>query len=258
MRGVSLAVLVSVLLAPFAAMAETPAVSLRDAASVPAPASSDDAWRYDSGVGEASEPLSPGKAVLYSLLLPGLGDYKLGNRGRASAFFAVEGVIWISYAVFQTQGSQREDEYQELAVRFAGVTQTGHSEDFYATIREYDNSDIYEADIKDDGRFDLGQVLTADQLEQYFIENRVTDYEAWRWQSNDYRLQYSEVRSSSKTSYRRADYMIAAAAVNRVVSAIVAYASARSMRTDGDVGYRLHLTPAPGGVDVALALTRAF
>ena len=224
------ALIVAAALLPAPARADTTPVSLRDAATTPLPAAHGDAWQYDAGVGAAAEPLSPGKAVLYSLLLPGLGDYKLGNHGRAAVFFAVEGAIWVSYAVFETQGSSREDEYQELAVRFAGVTRTGHSDDFYATIRDYDDSDEYEADVKDDGRFDLGQVLTSAQLEQYFIENRVTDYEPWRWDSLERRLQYSELRSSSKTSYRRADYMFAAAAANRLVSAIFAYSAARGMQ----------------------------
>jgi hypothetical protein len=243
------------LLAPVPARAQTPYL-LRDAASVPAAAPG--GWEYAGEDAGAAAPISPGKAVLYSLLLPGLGDYQLGNRGRAAVFFALEGAIWVSYGVFQAQGGEREEDYEELAVQFAGVSRTGHSDDFYAQLRDYDNSDVYEADIKDEGRFELGQVLTNAQLEQYFIENRVADYEAWRWTSLDRRLQYSEARSSSKTSYRRADYMLAAAAANRVVSAIFAYASARGMHKDAEVGYGLRVTPAAGGVDVRLTLTRAF
>ncbi|HEX5131998.1 MAG TPA: hypothetical protein VFX92_05885 [Candidatus Krumholzibacteria bacterium] len=254
MRG-TLAGLI-ILLLPLTVRAETP--SLRDAASVPAAAGPSSAWEYDGGVGEAAEPISPGKAVLYSLLLPGLGDYQLGHKERASMFFAIEGGIWISYVVFKQQGSGREDEYQQMAVRFAGVDRTGHSDDFYATLREYDNSNVYEADIKDDGRYDLRQVLTADQMEQYFIENRLEDYVPWQWESNDYRLQYSEVRSSSKTAYRRADYMLAAAAANRVASAIVAFASARAANQQSDLGYRLEVSPARAGLDVTFTLTRSF
>jgi hypothetical protein len=209
-------------------------------------------------------PISPARAVLYSLLLPGLGDYQLGNRGRATAFFAAEGVIWISYAVFEVQGGQREDEYQDLAVRFAGVTRTGHSDEFYATLREYDDSGQYEADVKYDGRIELSQDgaypdrIGAAALDRYFVENRLADYEPWQWSSVDRRLQYSEVRSSSKTSYRRADYMLAAAAANRVVSAIVAFAAARDAQNPRDVGYRLDFAPAARGVDVSLTFTRSF
>ena len=235
---------------------------LRDAvvavASSPAPAL---AW--DDGVGDAAAaPISTTRAVLYSLLLPGLGDYKLGNHGRATAFFITEGAIWVSYAAFQVQGNGREDEYQDLAVRFAGVTRTGHSDDFYAKLREYDTSVQYEADVKMDGRIELVggglDEIGADALDRYFLENRLSDYEPWQWSSHDRRLQYSEVRSSSKTAYRRADYMIAAAAANRVVSAIVTYAAGRSAHRVDTVGYRLDVMPVARGVDVAFALTRSF
>jgi hypothetical protein len=210
---------------------------------------------------EAAEPISPTRAVLYSLLLPGLGDYALGNKSRASAFFIAEGVIWISYAVFQVQGHQREDEYQSLAVRFAGVGSTGHSDEFYATIRDYDSSEDYEADVKIEGRFAIGDPagIDPDALDRYFAENRVSDYEPWQWESVERQLQYSEVRSASKTSYRRADYMIAAAAANRLVSAVVAYAAARGARAPREVGYRFDVTPSSaGGLDVSVVLTRSF
>jgi len=211
---------------------------------------------------EQSASISPTKAALYSLLLPGLGDYKLNNKGRATAFFAAEGLIWVSYGVFQVQGHQREDDYQELAVQFAGVSRTGHSDDFYARVREFDNSDQYEADVKNTGREDLFnpndlESINPDALEAYFVENRVSDFEAWKWQSLEKRVQYSETRSASKTSYRRADYMLAAAVANRLVSAVVAYTAAHNVEPQ-KVGYHLDFSPAARGVDVSFALTRNF
>ena len=238
------------------------AISLRDGALAGAAASPRVDWANGADAAESAPAvISPGRAVLYSLLLPGLGDYALGNKGRASAFFIAEGVIWISYVVFEMQGQQREDEYQSLAVLFAGVSRTGLSDEFYATLRDYDASDEYEADVKTDGRFEIGNAAAIDPgaLDRYFVENRVSDYQPWRWESTERRLQYSEVRSSSKTSYRRADYMIAAAAANRVVSAVVAYAAARSANRPHEVGYRVDVSPSPaGGLAVALTLTRSF
>lgn len=252
------ALLVLILYAQTAGAGEL--ISLRDA--VPTTTATTDretAWSGDVDAASGSASISPAKAVLYSLLLPGLGDYKLGNKGRATAFFAAEGVIWISYAAFDTQGHQRETDYEQLAVQFAGVSRTGHSDDFYAKVREFNNSDDYEADVKLAGRQAATGIpdLSANALESYFVDNRVSDFEPWRWQSLDKRLQYSEVRSSSKTSYRRADYMLAAAVANRVVSAIVAYSAARSMEPK-TVGYHLDFTPTARGVDVSLALTRSF
>ena len=237
---------------------------LRDA--VPATTSASElapAWSMEADASDGAEStISPTKAALYSLLLPGLGDYKLNNKGRATAFFAAEGLIWISYGVFQVQGHQREDDYQELAVQFAGVSRTGHSDDFYARVREFDNSDQYEADVKNTGREDLFnpndlESINPDALEAYYTENRVSDFEPWKWQSLEKRVQYSETRSASKTSYRRADYMLAAAVANRLVSAVVAYTAARNLEPQ-KVGYHLDFSPAPRGVDVSFALTRNF
>lgn len=247
-----------------AARAGSP-LTLRDAVpSTTTDASRETAWSDMSEVQGEDAPISPTKAVLYSLLLPGLGDYQLGNKGRASMFFAAEGLIWISYAVFEVQGGQREDEYHSLAARFAGVSDDGHSDEFYAKLRDYDNSDEYEADVKFDGRIELSdnglypERISADALDQYFTDNQIEDYEPWQWSSVDRRLQYSEVRSSSKTSYRRADYMFVAAAANRVVSAIVAFSAARSAEKASEVGYRLDFTPAARGVDLSLTFTRSF
>jgi hypothetical protein len=249
---------------------ETPnagaSLPLRD--SVPTVTTSADhesSWSADAASGDTQDaPISPTKAVLYSLLLPGLGDYQLGNKGRATAFFAAEGVIWISYATFEVQGHQRQDDYEQLAVQFAGVSRTGHSDDFYARVREFDNSDQYEADVKNTGRQELYKAsgynlesINPDALENYFVANRVSDYEPWTWQSLDKRIQYSETRSSSKTSYRRADYMLAAAVANRLVSAVVAFTAARDMQPQ-KVGYHLDFSPAPSGVDVSFAVTRSF
>lgn len=233
--------------------------SLRDAATAPATidAASAPEWNYQEGeVATSGAPLSPGKAVLYSLLLPGLGDWKMGNRNRATTFFAVEGVIWASFITFEIQGHDLESNYQNLALQFAGVTSTGHSDEFYATIRDYDNSDEYEAVVKTDGRFAATSYtdISSEALDQYFIDNRVADYEPWLWESTDRRNQYSEVRSASKTAYRRADYMIAAAAANRVVSAVFAFAAARSLEKH-EVGVNVDFSPRG---EVALTLTKGF
>ncbi len=232
------------------------APSLRDAASVPAPvdASSASEWSYQEGVETAGAPLSPGRAVLYSLLIPGLGDWKLGNKNRAVTFFAIEGVIWASFIAFEVQGHDLEDEYQSLAMQFAGVTTTDHSDEFYATLRDYDSSDEYEADVKTDGRYTPPYDIGSEALDQYFIDNRVADYEPWLWESTDRRNQYADTRSASKTAYRRADYMIAAAAANRLVSAVFAYAAARSMQKH-EVEVNFELTPRG---DATLTLTKGF
>jgi len=211
---------------------------------------------------EASSPsISTGRAVLYSLLLPGLGDYKLGHKSRAVVFFGIEAAIWTTFVVSRVEGAARTEDYEEFAVRFAGIERTGHSDDFYAIIRDYDSSEDYAADVKMEGRFgsyytDIGY----EYLERYFVENRVADYEPWLWQSLDKKVEYQVLRSSSKTAYQRATFALAAAAANRVVSAIFTYATIKLSGPDEQAARRYHLdfTPPRADYDAAVTLVHEF
>ena len=72
--------------------------------------------------GEDLQSKSMGKALLMSLILPGTGQEYIGSHKRARAMWAADGVIWMTYALFTVQGSNREDKYQEMASMNAGVS----------------------------------------------------------------------------------------------------------------------------------------
>jgi hypothetical protein len=168
------------------------------------------------------------KAVLYSLLLPGLGDYYLGNKGRAYTFFAVEGAIWTSLVVYLVQGHLRENGYKEFAEVFAGISADGHSDEYLKLISRYNTSDDYENLIKSEGRALLFYPdANHDALDAYFVQNRIADYEPWAWTSVDERLKYRRMRSAGKRSYRRALYAGATGLANRAVSIFFAMKSAK-------------------------------
>ena len=179
----------------------------------------------DEGVDLESKSTS--KAVLYSLLLPGLGQSYLGESGQAKIFYALDIAIWTSFVVFTVQADLREDEYQTYAQTFAGVTTTSHSDDYFSILTQFDSARDYADDLMDEGRFALYPDVDTEALEQYFVDNRVSDYEVWVWQSADHRRAYQDRRSASKRADRRALYSIAAAVVNRVASAFFAYRTAK-------------------------------
>jgi hypothetical protein len=244
------------------ARADTP--SLRDAPDVRteqhAPLSAIET--LDDRRPQASAP-SLERAVLYSLLLPGLGDYYAGRTYRARAFFVVEAAVWTSFVVFRSQGHLREENYKDFVVRFAGVSSKNHTDDFYKTIGLYDSSDDYEAEFKAEGRFELYPDVGYYALERYYLENRIDDFEEWAWSSSERRIDFREMRSSSRLAYRRSWYMVAAAAANRVMSAISAYQAVKSGSADGNAaGYRLHFGPpghdVRGEYTAAVTLVRSF
>ncbi len=198
-----------------------------------------------AGTGDGIEtPKSKGKAVMYSLLLPGLGHYYVGDRHGARTFFAIEAVTWTTFVVYEVQGRLREEGYEDFAKVFAGVSNAGHSDDYYAVISEYDSWEDYELAVKTEGRFALYPEGDAAALEEYFAQNRVSDYEPWVWKSADTRRDYRSLRSASKRSYRRALYVAGVAVFNRVASAFFAIKAtndANEKLDENRVGYHLEI-----------------
>jgi hypothetical protein len=231
---------------------------------------SEAAWYQDAAI-EPEKELSMTRAILYSLLLPGLGELYAGNNDRAKAFFIVDGALWTAFIVFQIQGHRREDSYQQYAQTFAGIAGTGHSDDYYSAIGQFNSSDGYESELKKESRIELWPDVGYDAMESYYLENRVSDFEEWEWSSFDNRVDYRELRSSSKVAYRRSGYFLAAAALNRVIASLFAYQAVKSSRgeleDDGDAesnkgSYRLDVSsPATGAKDgftATVSLIRSF
>ena len=226
---------------------------------------------YAESEDEPQEDLSMTRAILYSLLLPGLGDWYAGKKDRAKMFFIVDAALWTTFIVFQVQGHQREESFKEFAQTFAGVASTDHSDDFYSEIGQYNTSNDYEAQFKKDSRIELWPNVGYDTMEDYYVENRVADFEEWAWQTWERRVDYRELRSASKVSYRRSGYVIAFAALNRVVASVFAYQAVKASRGELDDGggagtqsgsYRLDISSPPigarGDFTAAVSLVRSF
>ena len=57
----------------------------------------------------------PGRAMLLSAVLPGMGQIYAGSKIRGAVFLAVEAAGWTAFAMFQTQGKQKENDYEDFA-----------------------------------------------------------------------------------------------------------------------------------------------
>ena len=83
-------------------------------------------------------------------------------------------------------------------------------------------------------RAGAARVGSYDDLESFYVENRVEDFEEWAWRTFDSRVDYRSLRSSSKLAYRRSGYVIAIAALNRVVASVFAWQAVKASRGDFD------------------------
>jgi len=126
---------------------------------------------------------NPKKAMLLSLLIPGLGEYSLGHRSRAYLFFGVEAATWITYATFHVQGADAKQSYKEWARLLAGVSER-NDDNFYRTVGNY---------ISSDGPFSANEQVRREARsrypndreaqEQYVQENGYFGSDAWTWES---------------------------------------------------------------------------
>ncbi len=218
-------------------------------------AQADDEWGVASQPGKARENISveyksPSRAALYSLLLPGLGEVYVGEYPtRAAAFLAAELGIWSTFAFYRKLGEWKEDDYTELAIANAGIDPSGKSEFFYDMIGFYENRDEYNK---------VSRVYT--RTNPFFPENPSWD---WQWKSEDDRANYRDVKNGSKTAFRNANFALGVAALNRAVSMVFAWRSAKGHNrgiADEFSGFDLEFRPDLSGnsIQVRLEYTAKF
>jgi hypothetical protein len=203
----------------------------------------------------------PRKAMLLSLLLPGLGELWLGHKTRASLFFAAEAGIWTTYGVFQVQGAHRRELYKEYAEVFADVPQR-EDDDFYRTIGNF---------IAADGPFSANEQIRRQARaiypndraaqERYLQENGYFGDDAWEWDSEESFDRFKDMRSRSLASYNNADLTLGLLVANRLFSVVDAgILAAKRNRDLAERGstFSWSLEAGPEGPGARLVLARTF
>jgi hypothetical protein len=187
-------------------------------------AAADDPATTAAPASDASSSKGPGKkALLYSLLLPGMGELSMGEKGRATGFFIAEGLIWSSFIYWTVAGNLRQDDYIEQANLNAGVGVTNESDDYWKLVGQYERSagsgpGSYEEDLRREAR----DIYPDDPAAQdaYVAQHLPTGDRAWEWTSSALQDTYVSTRENSNTAFNRAQYSYAAAILNRIVSVI--------------------------------------
>ena len=200
-------------------------------------------------------------AMLYSLLLPGLGEQYLGHTGRAKVFFVIEGLTWTSFAVFRIQGSHREDLYKEFARVHAGPSERNDSE-FYRTIGNF---------IAADGPFSANEQVRRqarsifpndrEAQDQFFAENAYTGDDAWEWESEDRLDAYKDLRTSSLDAYHRSELAVGVLVANRLLSVIdvgILASRRNSDHADNQAKLSWNLEADAKGPGAQVTLSRTF
>jgi len=204
--------------------------------------------------------LSPGRAFLYSALLPGLGQRKLG-KGRWLAYVAVEGAAWIAWGNARWSATNTRGEYQDLAwdvARSFNGPRIDGDFSYYETMENFQTSGVFDTDPGAPGiqpEMDLstfnGQAWSL-ATEIHFppgsnplpgdpeYDAALADYQSrayderfeWSWAGQSAALtEYMDLIDSSDGSFRRASQFLGVVIANHLLSGVDAFVTSRIQRS---------------------------
>jgi len=190
-----------------------------------------------------AEQVSTGKAMLYSALVPGLGEMYLSDYTRAGIFLGAEILILASYFRLNQEVDWKTNSYKTYANRYADVP-FGASDSYYRLINNYISSDKYNTEIELFLRnryiiYDYNPDLYNHYLDLYLID----DEDAWEWESRENWLRYREIRREKQRLEIYTNFAIGAAVINRLISVIDSAILARSINRQQTFLSNLNVEP---------------
>ncbi len=156
---------------------------------------------------------SVGKAALFSLLIPGGGEYYMGATGQAKVFFAIEVLLWGGLFANKWYVGTLEDDYKTYAVQYASVERDGKDDYYWVNIGKFNTIYDYNTQRARDRNFN----------EMYTD----TDKYYWSWQSKNNRITYDGKRLNAENKSGNDVYFYSAILLNHFVSVINAIRLAR-------------------------------
>jgi hypothetical protein len=174
------------------------------------------------------EKKSAGLAIIYSLLLPGMGELYANNYSSGIYFTITEGALWATYIGMNIYAGNKKDNYKAYATANASVDTDGKDEAFYATISEYNSLESFN---------------NQKALERNFSDMYNSEFYYWKWNSNEERRTYRDMWTSSEQTFNDLRFVVGAMLLNRIVSAInaVRLVSAYNKNLESEVSWNVSL-----------------
>lgn len=148
---------------------------------------------------------NPALAILYSMLIPGMGELYANSYESGKYFTISDGVLWSVFTGFTIYGNQQESNYKSFAESRAGVKVDGKDADYFANVGAYLSLDDYNTSMELNRRFEN----TYKALTHY-----------WKWSGDDQRKEYRSMWTSSESAFTNVRFVVGALILNRVISAI--------------------------------------
>ncbi|MBN1447262.1 MAG: hypothetical protein JXA28_04970 [Bacteroidetes bacterium] len=156
--------------------------------------------------------VSPNKsgflAVLYSLVLPGMGELYAGRFDKGKYPLIAEAGLWLGLIGINSYGDWVEEDARIYAIRHAGIDPTGKDDRYFVNIENY--SDLYDYN---------NQRLIERRLNEVYPDETVWQ---WNWDSEASRLEYKDQRIFADELHNGVTFFVLGMVANRIWSAIQA------------------------------------
>ncbi len=144
-------------------------------------------------------------AILYSALLPGMGELYGGDYSFGKYLTIADGVLWGTYIGVNMYANNTEDNYKSFATSLGSADVAGKDEKYFADIGNY---------------LDIDQYNRRQELDRNFTEVYDATTHYWKWADQAQRSEYRGMWKSSETAYNNLRFVVGALILNRVVSII--------------------------------------
>lgn len=189
---------------------------------------------------------SPGKALVYSLAVPGLGQYYYGSKTKAAFFLGTEITAWTLYFIWHADGEDLTDEFEAF-------NREHWHESRYVEYIQMAYGELYtdDEDIPDNINDGIIHHLPDTRTQQYYEMTGKYDQFAWGWEDavldgdslgdftssdpppkivneetapySSLRFIYEDMRDDANKKFDNANKMIVVSIVNRLISGFEAY-----------------------------------
>ncbi len=167
--------------------------------------------KFEKNTGNTNQRKSVGRAVLYSLIVPGMGELYADNFRVGRYLLGSEVTLWLTVLGFNSYGNWIRNDAQAFAAVYAGADWSGKDDQFFVNVGNFNSREEYnEKKMRDR---DIGALYRDETY-------------AWEWESDEKRREFRDMRVRSDQMLNAVKFVGAAIVANHIVSAILAGNSA--------------------------------
>ena len=190
-----------------------------------------------------SQQLSAKKAMLYSAILPGLGEIYTKNPLKAGFFLGAEFAILFSYFRFKSETEWKIDSYEQFAYSITDIPKD-RQDSYYQLIQDFISSESYNEGIIRDAR-NYFLIYKNDPLgyEEYLEKYLIPEDMEWDWETNKNWSKFYKLRRQKQDLEICANFAVAGLILNRLVSILDSAISAKKYNKQNKYYGKLTVVP---------------